>query len=218
MLSALGCMLMLMQPNGPQPTPPPLHPNAYSFITDHNKPGKRSLLPTGGSKQSRIMMVVGIVLAISIVGVVIMAVLNGIDNSQKQDWLTLAQKQQEIIRISEVGATKAQGRDTKNLATTTKLTLESSQALVNKLAKSNGANVSSKALLVGKNAKTDADLKTAEQTNQFDTAFQDILKNELNEYQALLKKLHDGSKSKTTKAGLSSAYNNANILATQANQ
>lgn len=209
---------MLMQPNDPRPTPPPMHPNAYSFITDHNKAGKRGLLPTGGSKQSRILLVVGIFLAISIVGVIVMAVLNGIDNGQKQDWLSLAQKQQEIIRISDVGATKAQGRDAKNLATTTKLSLESSQAIINSLAKKSGANVTSKTLLLGKDAKTDEALKTAEQTNQFDTAFQTILKNELNEYQALLKKLHDGTDSKTTKAGLSTAYTNAGILATAANK
>lgn len=212
-----------MQPNSPAPAPPPMQPgpggqNQYSFITDPGKPAKKSLLPAGGTKQGRIFLVVGGLLGLITIGVIAFAVINSIGNSSKQDWLTLAQKQQELIRISEVGATKAQNRDTKNLATTTNLSLKSSQTTVNSLAKKNGAVVNSKSLALGKSAETDAALKTAEQTNQFDKAFQTILKNELNDYQALLKKLYDGSSSQSTKNGLSTAYSNAGLLATQANQ
>lgn len=212
---------MLMQPNGPSASPPPFQHQSghdpYAFITEHGKAAKRGILPTGGSKQSRLFVVIGIVVGLIIVGVIVGAVISNIGSGQKADWLSLAQKQQELIRISEVGGTKAQSRDAKNLAATTKLSLLSSQPTVNSLAKKNGANVSPKSLAAGKNAKTDADLKTAEQTNQFDKTFQETLRTELNSYQALLKKLYDSSRSKTTKAGLSTAYTNAGVLVTQAN-
>lgn len=214
---------MLMQPNSPSPAPPPIQPglggpSQYDFITAPKKLPKKGLLPSGGSKKGRIFLVGGGLLGLIIIVFIGLAIFNSIGNAAKQDWLTLAQKQQELIRISEIGADKAQNRDTKNLATTTNLALKSSQATVNSLAKKNGAVVNSKSLALGKSAKTDAALKTAEQTNQFDASFQVILKAELNEYQALLKKLHEGTNSKSTKSGLTNAYTNAGLLAAQANQ
>lgn len=212
-----------MDSNLPAPAPPPMQPNQpgqnpYAFITDDRKAGKKSLLPMPGGKKGRIVIVVGVLVGLAILASLVMAVFNGLDSAVKQDWLTLAQKQQELIRISDIGSTKAQNRDTKNLATTTKLSLEGSQSTINSLAKKNGAVINSKSLALGKSAETDAALKTAEQTNQFDATFQLVLKNELNEYQLLIKKLYDGTTSKSTKSGLQSAFLNAGILATEANR
>ncbi len=209
--------------NAPAPGPPPINPNQnggsqYSFITDPYKPVKRSLFSFGSTKKSRILLVVGGLVGLAMIGGLIALVIGGLDSAAKQDWLTLAQKQQELIRISDEGSKKAQNRDTKNLATTTKIALESSQAGVNSLAKKNGAAINSKTLALGKDAKTDAALKTAEQTNQFDSAFQKILQTELNEYQAILKKLYENTNSNSTKTGLTNAYNNAQILAAEANR
>lgn len=205
----------------PAPAPPPIQPdqnvkNKYSFITDDKKVAQKSFLPTASTKQGRVLLVVGGVFGLLLLGGLVITVLSGLDSAAKQDWLNLAQKQQEIIRISEIGAKKAQDRDTKNLATTTKLSLQGSQTAVNALAKKNGADVSSKTLAEGKNSKTDAALTVAEQANKFDTVFYEILKTELNEYQALLKKLYDNSTSKSTKEGLQAAYNSAEILANEA--
>ena len=146
------------------------------------------------------------------------AFVGDIDNTGKQEWLSLAQKQQESIRGSDVGRRKAHVRSTKNLAATTKYSLESSQSAINKIAKKNGAIVTTKTLALGKSAKTDNALKVAEQTNQFDKVFQEILKKELNDYQTELKKLYESSTGKTTKTGLSTAYTNAGLLATEANR
>ena len=212
---------MLMQPNGPMPTPPPIQAqggaNPYAFITNPGKAPKKGLLPGGNSKQGRLFVVIGIAVGLLTIGVIAAVVISSIGSSQKADWLSIAQQQQELIRVSDLGS-KAQSRDVKNLATTTNLSLLSSQATVNSLAKKNGAVVNTKTLALGKSSKTDAELKTAEQTNQFDKTFKEVLKQELNDYQRLLKKLYDGSGSKSTKAGLSTAYTNAGLLATQANQ
>lgn len=209
--------------NSPAPSPPPINPNQndgsqYSFITNPYKPTKKSLFSFGSTKKSRILLVVGGLVGLAMMVGLVALVVGSLDDAAKQDWLTLAQQQQEIIRISDEGSKRAQNRDTKNLATTTKITLESSKASINSLAKKHGATIDSKTLALGKDAKTDAALKTAEQTNQFDSVFQKILQTELNEYQAILKKLNENTDSKSTKTGLTSAYSNARILAAEANR
>lgn len=193
-------------------------PNPYAFITDPKKLPKKGLLPSGGSQKSRLMVVLGGVFGLIILGVIIFTVISSIGGAEKQEWLTLAQKQQELIRLSDIGMDKAQNRETKNLAVTTKLSLMSSQADINKLAKAKGADVTTKSLALGKDASVDKTLTTATQTNQFDTVFSQLMKKELIEYQALLKKLYDGTENKKTKSGLSSAYTSAGILATEANR
>lgn len=193
-------------------------PNPYAFITDPSKPQKKPFLPGGNSQKSRIFIVLGVLFGLVILGVIVMAVISSIGSSEKQSWLKLAQEQQDLIRISELGSQKAQNRDTKNLAITTKLSLTSSQSTINSLAKKNGVQVDSKSLSLGKDTKVDATLKTAEQTNQFDKVFAEVLKAKLTTYQSDMKKLYDGTQSTKTKASLASAYTNAGILATEANK
>lgn len=193
-------------------------PNPYAFITDPKKVQKKSVLPTGGSPKSRLMLVLGGVFGLIVLGAVLFAVIGSIGSAEKQEWLKLAQKQQELIRLSDIGMDKAQNRETKNLAVTTKLSLISSQTDINKLAKAKGADVTTKSLALGKDASVDKALTTATQTNQFDKVFSQVMKKELVEYQAMLKKLYDGTDSKKTKSGLSSAFTSAGILATEANR
>lgn len=193
-------------------------PNPYAFITDPKKMPKQSFLPSGGSQKSRIIIVVGIAFVVIIIAVIVMAVISSIGSGEKQQWLKVAQEQQDLIRISELGSQKAQNRDTKNLAVTTKLSLTSSQSTINSLAKKNGAVIDTKSLSLGKDTKVDATLTTAEQTNQFDKVFAEILKTKLTAYQSDMKKLYEGNGSAKTKASLASAYTNAGILATEANR
>ena len=193
-------------------------PNPYAFITDPAKQPKKGLLPSGNSQKSRLLLVLGLVFGIIILGVVVMAVINSIGSSQKQQWLTVAQEQQDLIRISEIGSQKAQNRETKNLAITTKLSLTSSQSTINSLAKKNGVQVDTKNLNLGKDTKVDATLKTAEQTNQFDKVFAEVLKTKLSAYQKDMQKLYESTTSAKTKASLAGAYTNAGILAAEANK
>lgn len=211
-----------MQPELPS-VPPPILPasgpnDAYGFITNPAAPPKRSILPTGGSKKNRIVIVVGGFVALILFSSLIFAVINGLTSGQKADWLSLAQKQAELIRITDIGTAKAQQRDTKNLAATTKVTLLASQTTINSLAKKNGATINTRSLLGGKDPATDTALTTAEQANQFDDTFHTILKNKLSDYQQLLKKIYDSTSSKSTKSALSNIYNNAGILVDESKQ
>lgn len=211
-------MLMVMPPNNQvPPAPPPYQPNTaghdpYDFINNPAQPAKKRLIPGGDSKKSKLITIgvgaVVLVLLALVAGVFISSRGSGVKN----DYLTLVQQQAELIRISDIGTTKASQSEAKNLAITTKLTLSSQQTGLLKLAKKAGASTDAKSLALGKDTKTDTLLKTAEQTNQFDSALIKNLRTGLKKYQATLKKLHDASSSKSTKTTLAKDYQAVGLL------
>ena len=198
--------------------PAPSGANQYAFITDPQKPAKKSFLPSGSSKQNRILLVVGGFVVLLFIITLVFVLIANIGTSQKKAWLSLAQQQQELIRVSDLGSTKAQNQDTKNLAITTKLALESSQASIDKLAAKNGAVITKKSLALGKNTQTDVTLTAAQQSNQFDQTFRQIIKTQLTDYQAQLKNLYDKTSSKSTKNSLSAANTSAFLLVGEASR
>lgn len=192
---------MLMQP---QPD--------YDFITNTNHTPKKSLLPKGNSKQSRILIVVGGVIILIILATIVMALISSAGNSNQKTLLTAAQQQAELIRVSKIGIDKARDPATINLAVTTNLSLQSDQAPLLAHVKA-----SSKQLALGKNTKTDVALTTAEQSNKFDEVFTATLKTELAAYRKTLKTAYDGASGKKTKATLATEYKNAGLLLAQQN-
>lgn len=206
---------MVMSPLAP-PAPPPMQPmapqrNPYDFITQPPSPKKGGLLGSSGKKQ-RIIIVVVIVLILSLLAAVVIALLGQSGNQLKADYLSLAQQQAEIIRISDIGVSKASRSDAKNLAVNTKLSLLSEQTAILGLAKKAGANTDSKILGLGKDAKTDAALTAAAQTNQFDAEFTKLLQVKLKEYQKSLQKIYDASESQADRDTLSKSYKNTETL------
>jgi len=198
------------------PAPPPMQPiapgnNPYQFITEPAKQPKKSLLG-GGSKMQRILMIVGVVSLLIIVAIVFMSIINSAGSGLKNDYQNLVQQQAEIIRVSDIGISKGRGASAKNLAITTKLSLESSQDELSKLAKGAGAGTDSKSIALGKDANTDKELTSAEQANRFDEAFAVKLTELLSDYQKTLKRLYDQTTKASAKATLQQAYNNASIL------
>lgn len=209
--------IMLMDPNLAPPAPPPMHPiaperNPYDFITQAPINNKKGFLPGGGSKKIRILVVVTGFFILAIVAAIIIGIINSGSKGPKDDYQTLVQQQTELIRISAIGMTKAQGADAKNLAITTNYSLTSQQAEIIKLAKKAGALTDEKHLAAGANSQTDTLLTNATQTNQFDTVFVKILQDSLKKYQATLKKIHNESTTSTTKTTIAKNYDNASVL------
>lgn len=202
------------------PAPPPITPasggqNPYDFITNPGSPTKKGLL-SGGSKQQRVIIVVIGALLILVVAIMIFAALSNSGKSRSADWLTLAQQQTEAIRVSTLGSTSAVDDSTKNLAVTARLTLESQQAQILKYAKQSGASTKPASLAGGKNSKTDSQLTTAKQVNNFDETFTKIMQAQLLSYAQNIKKLYDSSNDKSVKSVLGSYFNAVKpLLATQ---
>ncbi len=192
-----------MQPNQPNPD--------YSFL--NNAPTQ-----AGPSKRKRIMIVAGgaaVLLIIIFIGIFVL--FGGGDSSSTS--LNIAQKHTELIRVSELGQKTARGQAAKNIATTTNLTLLSSQAQINAIA-SKDQKVATKLLKAGQDAKTDTTLTEAEQRSQFDEVFIDLLVGEIKEYQIELKKAYESSNSKKNKETYSTLYDNLNkiVSATELSQ
>lgn len=186
-----------------------MHPeqNPYQFITDADHKPKKKLIPTGGSKQGRILIVVGGVILLIIIATIVMAVISSAGKGQEEVMLKAAQQQAELIRVSKIGIDKARDPAARNLAVTTNLSLQSDQTALAAHVKA-----SAKDLALGKNTKTDIALTTAEQSNKFDEVFTATIQSELIAYQKTLKSAYDGATSKKTKASLSDQFNHASVL------
>ncbi len=199
------------------PAPPPLQPgsaqhNPYEFITNPGKPGKKNLLPGGSSMMGRIVIAGGGVAILMMLVLIVVSVLSKGGSALKTDYLNLVNQQAELIRISDVGVSKARQADAKNLAITTNYSLTSQQADVVALAKGAGVAVDAKTLAAAKDAKTDALLTSADQSNTFDEVFLKTLLAQLQTYQQTLKKIYDASSSQSTKNTLYKDYDAVNSL------
>ncbi|HUP26673.1 MAG TPA: hypothetical protein VM124_03460 [Candidatus Limnocylindrales bacterium] len=205
-----------MDPNLAPPAPPPLpvtpSHNPYDFITQPSAPVRRSWLPGGNSKKKRILIIAigAFILLLMVVGVV--GLLGSGDDGLKADYVSLAQQQAELIRVSDIGISKARGTEAKNLAVTTKYSILSEQTAILSQAKKARAQTDPKIIAAGKDNKTDTQLTTASQTNQFDEVFIKIMKANLKKYQQTLKKVHDETTDKKTRDVLSQDYANAALL------
>ncbi|MBA3758716.1 hypothetical protein H0X10_03740 [Candidatus Saccharibacteria bacterium] len=205
-----------MQPNAPSPAPPPIVPSGdvqqYDFIFNPNQPTKKSLLPGGGSKKNRIVLIAVGAVALVIIFSVIAGLINNLGKENTDALVSAAKQQQELIRVAEIGVQKSKTQDAKNIAITTKLSLESEQKEMQ--AAIQAAKLNPKKVLTGSiDAKTDAALTTAEQNNRFDEEFLKIMTASLTNYQKTVKTAYDNATGKNLKAALTTQYKSANTLA-----
>lgn len=211
---------MVMQPNNPNPAPPPLNPqnmptenNPYDFIINpgDQKP-KRFKLPGGNSKSQRIFIVVSGLAILIFIFIIASSFLGQESKAQKEQLKDVVYKQKELIRISEIGVKKARSNEAKNLAITTQISLTSEQSELQTALKGLGVKTDAKSI-GGPDKKTDQELTEAEQSNNFDAVFLAILRQDLTDYAKNLQSAYQGTSSKNTKAALESQYNNAATLA-----
>ena len=191
-------MLMLMQSD--QPASPD-----YNFIMN-NTPGKRSLF-SGGSKNQRLLIMVAGAGVLVVVFGLLFALIFGQDSSNTEKLVGLAARQTEIIRIAEIGEKQATSTDTKNYASTVKLSMTSANNQLVDLLKDYGRKVQSKDLIVAKDITTDAALTAATQANRFDTVFTETIDKSVEEYQAELLQAYNAASSKKQRKALEAIYN-----------
>lgn len=132
--------------------------------------------------------------------------------SAAPELVDIAARQTEIIRVCDLGISKARSSAVKNAATTTRVTLLSDQERLIARLKSQKQKVSQKELQARKNTKTDTSLTQAAQANNFDTTFNAELAKELSGYQTALKQAYDDTQSSKTKELLDSMFTNASTL------
>jgi len=163
--------------------------------------------------KKRLVLAVGGGLGLLVVISIVMSLVLGGGGAKKDQLVALAQQQNELIRVAEIGVEKGRNAQARQLAVTAQLSLTSEQAALQSALKTQGVKVGNKELIAGKNTKTDTKLTQAEQTNRFDEVFLEHLKGELVSYQKNLKTAYDEASSKKFKDALAAQYEKAAILA-----
>lgn len=184
--------------------------NPYDFIASSGTPTKKSLF--GGGKQGKLFLGVAGLGIITVVLVIAALLFGGGGSSEDLYWKAI-QQQSEISRVANLGAKSARNTQARNLAITARQTMSSQQTELYSLAKVAGIEkIEPKKVALGMNSKTDEQLTTANQTNQFDEKFIEIMTSQLKDYQATLKKLYDASSSDKNKATLDKLFSQVQIL------
>lgn len=201
---------MLMPPNQyGAPSPPP----DYNFIFNPPQaPKKRFGLPGGNSTGQRIAIVaVGAIILLILFTVISSALTSGSKNST-QTFINIAEEQAEIIRVATIGTQKSRGGDSKNLAMTVLLSMETTQTQTLALLAKNHHKLGAKQLAVKQNPQTDQTLTSADLNNNFDDAFTQQMQTSLNAYRTDIKNAYDISKSTSEKQILSNSFTGISIL------
>lgn len=187
--------------------------NQYDFILNpNNGKSKKDLfafLKTGNKLVLTIF--VGVILII-VFGLLALILNSGPSNTEKL--LSVAQQQQELIRVADRGTKDARGTRALNLATTVKLNLSSDQTPLVAALKAEGMKVNSAELNAGRDASTDQKLTNALQNNRFDEVFVEHIQAELLDYQAALNEAYKTTRNQKLKETLKTQYDNATILIT----
>jgi len=169
-----------------------------------NNESKKGLLPSATSKKQRIVIFGGgLVLLLLILTVAFSVLFGGGGNGPLT--LSMAQQHTELIRITEIGEEKARGQAAKNLATTTRLTLQSSEEEILAIANS-VQKVDKKLLVLGQSAETDKTLTEAEQRSRFDEIFTVVMSEQLEVYRKDLQTAFDTSGSSKNKQFYATLY------------
>lgn len=189
--------------------------NQYDFIMNPNQspPAKRFRLPGGNSPLGRIAVFGGGLAILVIVISLFATLLTSRQDAAVNALADAAIKQNELIRVADIGADKARGQEAKNLAITTKLALQSQQKSMLSAVEKAGRKLDSKALATGKDAGIDEFLTTAEQNNVFDDAFIKVMNESLKDYQVAVEDAFTQVSTKSIKESLLSQYESANTLA-----
>ncbi len=198
-----------MPPYGQAPAPNPA-PNPYSYILNSPTPPKRNFLNSPKNTKVVAVLFVLVVLTVVIVGLTIFRSLSTKDYT---DVLGLAQRQNEIVRVAELGLTNAHDPATLNYAATIRNVTASEQYSTTEFLKKKGVGDVTKKIGLKKDTATDKALTTAQQTNTYDTVFTEKINQLLLDYQKATRAVK-GTNDSTSEKNLFTALNaNARTIA-----
>ena len=182
--------------------------NPYGFIFDQNQSPKSGLGST--LKGNKLFLIAAGLLGLLLI-VLILSLAFGGEGGQREKFIDIAARQQEIIRISHSASSKATSLETRNFAITTKLSVTTAQknllAALGKSVKIKPAELNSY-----KSTEVDSRLATALQNNQYDQAYRQIIDNYLSEYQKRLSETFKASGSTRQKSALDFSYRQVSVL------
>lgn len=189
--------------------PGQFNPQQYDFIMNDPAKPKKSLFSFGGGQSNKLIMILLGLIGLIIV-IVVGSLLLGGTQTVKDQLIDIAQEQNEIIRVAEIGQTTSTQSSTKQLAQTIKLVTATDQN--NILGLKGVGKVNDKTLAQKQDVSIDQRLTAAEQNGEFDATFYTIIGQLLTTYQRDVRSAFDASNNAETRQTLSNTYENATLL------
>jgi hypothetical protein len=202
-----------MDPNQQSYQPPT--GDAYDFIMNPQKPPKPKKLGLGNNSNFglTIGLIVGGAVIFMIIVAIILSLLSG--GSNTTNLLSIAQTQNELVRVADQGARSGVRQTTKNLAVTIQYGMTTQQKQTLAYMTRTGTGTDEKSLKLKQNATTDQQLASAKTTSTFDSTFAELMQTQLTAYANSLRQLHGASTSETEKELLSTFYEQTQLLISQ---
>jgi hypothetical protein len=190
--------------------------NPYEFIVSPNSSGKKGFGASlaGGSFILRIGLLAGGFIVILIVAAV--AITAFTPKGSLPSFISVAQRQQEIIRIATNATQQAQSQDAQNFVANVQASVTSDQQAVITYLSAKGTKLGATQLALDKSTQVDAQLANAATANNFDSAIAQTMTSELQNYQSSLKTTYGQTSSAQAKLMLQKEYNSATLLLKQA--
>ena len=191
----------------------------YDFILGQGQKPKKSLLPGGGGRSGllmRIIIVAVIAIVVFVAGIIVYNVATASSRAYPKKLLSLAQTQQELIRVTDMGVTSARAVETKNKATNAQLTVISDQTLLLATIKTYGLKPTAKTLALKANTQTDTTLGKAIADNTFDSVYTSVFDQILATYKQELQSAYSQAKTSKEKALLEQSFQHMELLSAQA--
>ncbi len=188
--------------------------NPYDFIINPNSaPPKRDNLL--GDKFIRNVALAFAGLAVLVIGAAV--ALSALTPKGSVPGMTsIAERQQELIRVATAATQQAGSSDAKNFVTNVEIDITSDQQQVLGYLSAHGAKLGSKTLGIDQNAQTDTQLANAATANNYDPTVAQALASELQTYEGLLKTTYGQTSNPDAEKLLKTTFNNADILLVQA--
>lgn len=190
--------------------------NPYEFIVNPNTPPKKA--STFGGTGDKFLLKIGLLVGGLIVVMIVLAV--GISLFAPKGTTTgitaIAQRQQEIIRLSTAVAGQAQSVDIVNFASTAAAATTTSQLKVLGNLSSHGTKLGAKELGVDQDSQTDTQLTNAQAAGTYDTTAIQVLTANLQTYESLLQDNYKLAHSADTRQVLQDCFTAATKLLEQA--
>lgn len=191
--------------------------SSYEFIMNPPEPPKQSRFPGSGSLLSRIAIIGGGLVVLLIIANVARGALSG--PSPFPSYVSILQDQQVLIYLS----TKALEEDSlsstnRDFASTTQLSMTSSQAALIGYLATNDQVVDAKVLNAKVTPELDKRLETALAATTYNSTFQEVAKTTLVDYTARMQRTYDAFEGKNGRDLLAKDYKQAELLLEQLNQ
>lgn len=194
---------------------PPQQPvqNQFDYILNAPTPKKTPLaFGTGGNQKQRILVSIIFVVVVLIIVLVGFVIFRSVTKKDYTSYKSAVDQQTEIIRIADLGSTKARTASVKNYASSVRLITTSEKSETVSFLKNSGLKIDEKALALKKDGNNDTLLASAEQANQYDEKLVAILNGLVVTYQKNIKSL-PAATTKSEKALATTLQNNAKVLA-----